>query len=254
MRVLLLGGTTEASALAERLADDPRFVATLSLAGVTRVPVLPRIAHRIGGFGGIEGLAGWLRSKAIDVLVDATHPYAVQMSRHAAAAAALAGIPRLRIDRPAWTAQPGDRWTPVRDAGDAAGRLGAEPRRVLLTLGSKGLAPFRGVPVHHYVIRCIDAPDPSRLPPDHRLLLARGPFTLQSETALLDDRRIDLLVSKNSGGGATAPKLEAARNLGIPVLMIDRPPAPPDGPGVATAAEALQWLSARCHEPAPRGA
>lgn len=254
MRVLLLGGTTEASMLAELLASDPRFEATLSLAGVTRMPVLPRIAHRIGGFGGIDGLSGWLRSEAVDALVDATHPYAVQMSRHAAVAATLAGIPHLRIDRPAWMAGPGDRWTRVRDAGEAAAGLGAKPRRVLLTLGSKGLAPFRGVPMHHYVIRCIDAPDPSLLPLDHHLLLARGPFTLQSEIALLDDQRIDLLVSKNSGGGATAPKLEAARNAGIPVLMIDRPPSPPDGLGVATATEALQWLSARYHDPAPRGA
>jgi precorrin-6A/cobalt-precorrin-6A reductase len=252
MRVLLLGGTTEASMLAEMLADDRRFTATLSLAGVTRRPALPRIAHRIGGFGGIDGLAEWISAQRIEVLIDATHPYAVQMSRHAAVAAARVGIPWLRIDRPAWTAQPGDRWTHVRDSEAAARALGDTPRRVLLTLGSKGLAPFRRTPMHHYVIRCIDAPDAELLPPDHRLLLARGPFTLEAEMALLAAHRIDILVSKNSGGAATAAKLKAARNAGLPVLMIERTPRTGDQPHVATAAEAMRWLDARCHQPVPK--
>ena len=258
MRVLLLGGTTEASALAGMLARDPRFSATLSLAGVTRTPALPAIACRIGGFGGIDGLHDWLLSERIEALVDATHPYAVQMSRHGAIAAARAGIPRLRIDRPAWTAQAGDRWTAVADADAAAASLGAVPRRVLLTVGSKALLPFRQAPMHHYLVRCIDAPDPSLLPPRAELLLARGPFTLDAETTLLAERRIELLVSKNSGGGATAPKLEAARRLGLPVLMIDRPAAADDGRGTGgtadTAAEAMRWLSARRHQREPRGA
>lgn len=251
MRVLLLGGTTEASMLAEMLADDRRFAAILSLAGVTRRPALPRIAHRIGGFGGIDGLSDWMRARGTHVLIDATHPYAVQMSRHAAVAAAKAGIPWLRIDRPAWTARAGDHWTHVRDGEAAARALGAVPRRVLLTLGSKGLAPFRRTPMHHYVIRCIDAPDAELLPPDHRLLLARGPFTLEAETALLAAHRIDILVSKNSGGIATAAKLDAARHAGLPVLMIERTPCTGGEPRVATAAEAMRWLDARYHEPVP---
>ena len=253
MRVLLLGGTTEASLLAAMLADDAGFSATLSLAGATRSPVLPAIACRIGGFGGVEGLAGWLCAERIEALVDATHPYAVQMSRHAAAAAASVGIGCLRIDRPAWTAQPGDRWTGVRDADAAAAALGAEPRRVLLTVGSKALLPF-GRAAHRYVIRCIDPPDPVLLPPHAELLLARGPFTLDGEIALLAERRIEVLVSKNSGGAATAPKLEAARRLGLPVLMIGRP-APPGGTSeAATATDAMRWLSARRLQRVPRGA
>ena len=255
MRVLLLGGTTEASALAGMLAGDAHFSATLSLAGVTRTPALPAIACRIGGFGGVDGLADWLRAERIEVLVDATHPYAVQMSRHAAVAAARAGIPRLRIDRPAWTAQPGDRWTAIADADAAAASLGLVPQRVLLTVGSKALLPFRQAPMHHYLVRCIDAPDPSLLPPRAELLLARGPFTLDAEVALLAERRVERLVSKNSGGAATAPKLEAARRLGVPVLMIDRPAAADDRcETAATATDAMRWLSACRHQRAPRGA
>ena len=254
MRVLLLGGTTEASALAEMLACDPRFSATLSLAGVTRAPKLPTIACRIGGFGGIDGLAAWLRAEQIEALIDATHPYAVQMSRHAAMAAATVGIPRLRIDRPAWVAQPGDRWTSVPDAETAAAALGAIPRRVLLTVGSKALRPFHLAPAHHYLVRCIDPPDPALLPPDSTLLLARGPFTLDGEIDLLATRRIEWLVSKNSGGTATAPKLAAARQLGLPVLMIERPTSPGDACDTATPADAMRWLSARRHQRAVRGA
>ena len=254
MRVLLLGGTTEASALAEMLARDPRFSATLSLAGVTRAPRLPAIACRIGGFGGVEGLIDWLRAERIEALVDATHPYAVQMSRHAGIAAARVGISRLRIDRPAWAAGPGDRWISVRDAEAAAAALGASPRRVLLTVGSKALRPFHHAPAHHYLVRCIDPPDPALLPPDAELLLARGPFTLDGEIALLAGRRIELLVSKNSGGTATAPKLQAARRLGLPVLMIERPAPAGDASATATAADAMRWLSALRHERAPRGA
>jgi precorrin-6A/cobalt-precorrin-6A reductase len=259
MRVLVLGGTTEASLLADMLAADPRFTATLSLAGVTRAPLLPRIGYRIGGFGGIDGLCDWLRIEGVAALIDATHPYAVQISRNAAAAAARLGIARLRIDRPPWQPQPGDRWTRVRDADAAAEALGATPRRVLLTVGSKALAPFGRAPWHRYVVRCIDAPDPALLPPGAELLLARGPFTLDAELALLAERRIDVLVSKNSGGSATAPKLEAARRLGLPVLMIDRPSGTPDEAGAATAAQAMRWLSERLHDQrlhdgAPRGA
>ena len=242
LHVLLLGGTGEASALAAQLSDDSRFRATLSLAGVTRAPALPQIHHRIGGFGGVAGLSVWLRREAVAAVIDATHPYAVQMSRHAEAAAAETGIALLRIERPAWTAQEGDRWIHVRDAQAAAAALGAESLRVLLTLGSKSLAPFRAAPRHHYVIRCIDPPDPVLLPPQAELVLARGPFTLASEIALLRERRIDLLVSKNSGGDATVQKLHAARLLDRPMIMIDRPSGASLASTVETVEAAGRWL------------
>ncbi len=238
MRVLVLGGTSEASRLAAMLAGDPRFSATLSLAGVTHAPARPPIPHRIGGFGGADGMAAWLRDHRTEALVDATHPYALRISRHADLAAAAACIPLLRIARPAWTAQAGDRWLRVATLEAAAAALGPLPRRVLLTVGSQGLAPFRSA-AHRYLIRCIDPPDPDRLPEGATLLLARGPFTLEGEIALLAAHRIERLVSKNSGGDATAPKLEAARRLGVTVVMIDRPAG---GGGVVDAEEAMRWL------------
>ncbi len=238
MRVLVLGGTSEASSLAGMLAEDPHFSATLSLAGVTRTPRLPRIAHRIGGFGGAAGLADWLRVDRTEALVDATHPYALQISRHAAIAAAELGIPLLRIERPAWRPATGDRWIRVASLEAAAAALGPVPRRVMLTVGSKGLLPFRATP-HRYLIRCIDPPDPGRLPAGATLLLARGPFTLEGEMALLAAHRIERLVSKNSGGEATAPKLRAARQRGATVVMIDRPAT---AGGAVDAAAAMRWL------------
>ena len=249
MRVLVLGGTSEGSALAAMLhqtglVQAGRFAVTLSLAGATRTPMLPAVPHRIGGFGGAEGLAAWLRAQRIETLVDASHPFAARMRAHAAVAAAQTGTILLRIARPAWIPQAGDPWTQVADAQAAAACLGAVPRRVLLTVGSRSLAPFRDTPAHRYVVRCIDAPDPSLLPAGAELLLARGPFTLAGETDLLERRRIEILVSKNSGGEATAAKLHAARRLGVEVVMIARPPELADTPSVATAAEALEFLSA----------
>ena len=256
MRVLLLGGTTEASNLARQLAGDTRFRATLSLAGVTRNPAPSTLARRIGGFGGASGLYAWLRAEDVTAVVDATHPFAARISCNAAAAAAAAGIPLLRIARPPWEAEPGDRWVRVQDVENAAAALGRTPRRVLLTVGSKSLKPFRAAPMHDYVIRCIDAPDSSLLPPRAALLLARGPFALHSELALLESHRIQVLVCKNSGGEATSAKLQAARQAGLPVIMIDRPRALAVADG-AIAADAMQWLL-RLHQEAttalPRGA
>ncbi len=253
--MLILGGTGEGFSLAQRLRNDPRFVATYSLAGVTRTPALPGIMHRIGGFGGAAGLADWLEREGIAALVDATHPYAATISRNAGQAAASAAIPLLRIARPPWTSRPGDRWTKAEDTGHAARMLLADaPRTVLLTLGAKDLVPFRQAPQHRYVIRCIDPPDADRTPPAV-LLLDRGPFRLQDERALLARHCIDILVTKNSGGDATAPKLQAAREAGIPVVMIRRPEAAPAGSEVPDAAAAWDWIE-RLHQaaPAPRGA
>ena len=250
--MLLLGGTGEASRLAACLALDDRFEATLSLAGATQSPMLPAVACRIGGFGGADGLRAWLRTEGIEAVIDATHPYARRISANARLATAAAGVPLLRIERSPWGAQTGDRWTLVPNAEAAAAALGPAPLRVLLTVGGKSLAPFRAAPQHHYVIRCIDPPDPSLLPPHGELVLARGPFALAAEAELLASRQIACLVSKNSGGDATAAKLAACRNAGIAVVMIDRP-EPISG---ASPTDPLAWLLAlhRAPQPCARGA
>ncbi|PWC29938.1 cobalt-precorrin-6A reductase [Teichococcus aestuarii] len=242
MRVLLLGGTTEARALARALAGDARFRATLSLAGATRAPLPQPLPARVGGFGGVAGLVAYLRAEGIAALVDATHPFAAQMTRHAAAAAALAGVALLRVERPAWSAGPGDDWREFPDMPAIAAALGEAPRRVWLTVGQKELAPFRAAPQHDYLIRSVDPPAPESLPPRATVLAATGPFTLEGERALLRAHRIGVLVSKNSGGSATEAKLQAAREAGLPVLLLARPPAPEGLRAVPDAEAALAWL------------
>ena len=242
LRLLILGGTTEASALARLLAGDGRFAAILSLAGRTRAPILPPIPSRIGGFGGGSGLAAYLRAEKIDALIDATHPFAARMSANACDAAARTGIPLLRINRPEWQPVPGDRWLPVADMGQAAQALGDRPRRVLLTIGQQDLGPFAAAPWHDYVIRSVDAPASEALPPRAEIITARGPFAEPQERALLTDRKIDVLVTKNSGGSATAAKLAAARALGLEVVMVVRPVVPPASE-VTNVQAALDWLA-----------
>lgn len=234
MRVLILGGTTEASAIARALVGDSRFDAVLSFAGRTRAPVPPPIAWRVGGFGGATGLAEYVRQQDVQAVVDATHPFAVRIKAHAATL----DVPRVVVLRPAWQPVPGDRWTQVPDMAAAARALGPEPRRVFLTVGQQELAPFG--PPHHYVVRSVDAPaDP---PPGAVVITARGPFAEPDERALLLAHGIQMLVTKNSGGTATAAKLAAARALGLPVVLVARPPRPAglvveDSPG------ALAWLA-----------
>lgn len=240
-KILILGGTTEASALARLVAGDARLDAVLSLAGRTRAPVLPPVPHRIGGFGGIDGLAGYLRRHAIEVVVDATHPFAAQMTRHAITACAAAGVALLRLDRPAWRAGAGDDWTEVSDMTEAAGTLGPLPRRVLLTIGQRDLAAFADAPWHDYLVRSVDLPDSASLPPSARFIAARGPFDEADERRLLRDERIAVIVTKNSGGSATQAKLAAARALGVPVVMVARPPTP-EVATVADADAAHAWL------------
>lgn len=242
LRLLILGGSSEAAALARALQGDPRYDATLSLAGVTRAPVLPQLAVRIGGFGGPDGLAGWLRAHCIDALIDATHPFAQQISRNAVAACTLAGVPLLRIARPPWPPVTGDRWTGVPDMEAAAAALGDAPRRVLLTIGRKDLAPFCNRSQHAYVVRSVDAPPPELLPQHSTLLTARGPFALPDELALLRRHDIGCIVTKNSGGSATVAKLDAARMLGLAVVMVARPDPVP-APHVLDWQAALAWLN-----------
>jgi precorrin-6A/cobalt-precorrin-6A reductase len=244
MNLLILGGTSEASALARALADDNRFQATISLAGRTQNPAPQRLPVRSGGFGGIDGLARYLIEHRIDALFDATHPFAAQMTRHAEAAARQTGTALLAIQRQAWQQQPGDRWIEVPDLPAAAEALGPAPRRVWLTIGQKDLAPFAAAPWHYYLVRSVDAPPAEHLPPQAEVIAARGPFALAAELTLLQEQWIDVLVTKNSGGEATEAKLTAARMLHVPVVMIARP-APPAAETVATVPEALAWLACR---------
>ena len=223
--VLILGGTTEASAIARALAGDARFRAVLSLAGRTRAPVAPPVPWRSGGFGGAEGLAGYLRDSGVEALVDATHPFAARISANAVQAAGMAGVPHLAVLRPAWEAVAGDRWTAVPEHGGGGGGAWARrPRRVLLTVGQQELAPFLGAPGHDYLIRSVEPPPAALLPPGARVLTARGPFALADELALMRREGIEVVVTKNSGGAATAAKLAAARALGVEVVMVARPP------------------------------
>lgn len=241
MRVLILGGTTEASELTRLLAADKRFVATASLAGRTTHPRTLPVATRIGGFGGPDGLVAWLKQNATQAVIDATHPYADQISANAVAACARLAIPLASIVRPAWEPQPGDRWLAAASAEAAAEALGPNPRRVFLTLGRLELGAFAGHPHHYYIARTIDPPGDVALPPDIKMLSGRGPFDLPAETALLKQEKVDVLVSKNSGGTATYAKIEAARNLGIPVVMMTRPPKL-RGHAVENADAAMVWL------------
>lgn len=204
---------------------------------------------RLGGFGGAEGLAAHLREAGTGVLIDATHPYAATMSRHAAEAAALVGAPFLALRRAPWPRSPGDNWTEVADAREAVAALGASPRRAFLALGRQELAPFAAAPQHDYLIRSVDPVEPPLAVPQARYILARGPFDEAAEHAMLQDARIDAIICKNSGGSATYGKIAAARALGIRVVMLRRPELP-EAPEVATAKEALAWLD---HAGALRG-
>jgi precorrin-6A/cobalt-precorrin-6A reductase len=236
--ILILGGTSEASSLARLLAARPDIPALMSLAGATRSPAVPPVPHRVGGFGGADGHAAFLADNGTEAVVDATHPFARRISAHAAAACRLTATPLLVLRRPPWRALPGDRWTEVADAREAAAALGPEPRRVFLTVGRLELPAFLPTP-HACLVRTIDPPE--TLPEGARLILARGPFAEADERRLLEEERIDVLVTKNSGGAATYPKIAAARTLGLPVVLI-RPPEGVGGESVETAEEALRWI------------
>ena len=243
MNVLILGGTTEATALARHLEGHPVLRATMSLAGRTVRPVLSGLPTRIGGFGGVDGLAAYLREVGIDALVDATHPFARVMSDNAVQASALIGVPLARLVRPDWTPDPGDTWIRVADLHAAVQALKGLGHRVLVTTGRKNLAPFEALPDKHYVIRTIDPPDPPPTLPNAVLIQTRGPFDRDSEAALMDRHAIDVLVTKASGGAATQAKLAAARDRGIPVVMIDRPEATRADAIHCDPAQTVAWLN-----------
>lgn len=220
MKILILGGTSDARQLANRLVGRGHEVMT-SLAGRTRDPMLPEGGLRIGGFGGVPGLTAYLHDAAIEHMIDATHPYAGQISRNAVAAAEAAGVPLLRVMRPAWQPTEGQDWVDVATVAEAARSL-APQAKVLLTTGHGGLADFIERRDCLFVVRLIEPPELA-LPPHAQMLLARPPYSLEEEIALMAGHRITHLVSKNSGGGQTIAKLEAAHRLGIQVIMIARP-------------------------------
>lgn len=254
MRILILGGTTEARMLAERLAGDPTIAPILSLAGRTNNPALPAIPYRIGGFGGIAGLIAYLQAESIDLVIDATHPFAEQMSAHAEIACRDTSVPLALFTRSPWMPCDGDCWSEVENAEAAARALGDIPRRVFLTVGRLQLPAFEAAPIHNYLIRTIDAPEPAPNLPHYRLLLARGPFSLADEISLMKAETIDILISKNSGGAATYPKIEAARKLGIPVILM-RPPARAEAPCFHNLEAILGFIRDGAHQrtPEPRG-
>jgi precorrin-6A/cobalt-precorrin-6A reductase len=237
-RVLLLGGTGEARRLAQRLLDDGVPVVS-SLAGRVADPVLPPGDVRVGGLGGAVGLAAWLQEHPVAAVVDATHPFASGMTANAAQACALTGVPLLRLQRPGWTAQPGDDWRWVDSLAEAADAV-AGFAHVFVTTGRQGLAAFAGVTAQ-CVVRAVDPPDPP-LPARTTVVLARGPFTVDEERGLMTEHGIDVVVTKDSGGHMTEAKLAAARDLGVPVVLVRRPPVPPGVPVVATVEEALAWV------------
>lgn len=242
--VLILGGTAEARALAAAL-DGAGVAVTSSLAGRVANPRLPVGAVRLGGFGGPAGLAAWLGTHAVTAVVDATHPFAERISASAVEASAHAGVPLLRLERPGWTEGPGDRWRWVDDLDAAAAAVHG---RVFLTTGRQGLAAFAGVD-GWFLVRCVDPPQPP-LPARHELVLDRGPYTLAGERALLQRHRIDVVVTKDSGGTHTRAKLDAARERGLPVVVVRRPPRP-EVKSVAGVEQAVAW--ARAHAGYRRG-
>jgi precorrin-6A/cobalt-precorrin-6A reductase len=240
-RVLILGGTGEARRLATALVDEG--VDTLSsLAGRVADPRLPVGEVRLGGFGGAAGLTAWLQAHPVRAMVDATHPFAATMTASAAAAADVTGVPLLRLQRPGWSAGPGDDWRWVGSLEEAAAAV-AGFGSVFLSTGRTSLGAFAGLTAR-CLVRSVDPPEPP-LPSRTTVVLARGPFTVEEELALLGEHGVDVVVTKDSGGPMTAAKLTAARERGVPVVLVRRPPLPPGVPVVATVEEALDWVRSR---------
>jgi precorrin-6A/cobalt-precorrin-6A reductase len=241
VRILILGGTGEARELAGELVAAGRDVIS-SLAGRVSRPRLPDGPVRVGGFGGADGLAAFLRDERVSHVIDATHPFAAGITVNASLAAAAAGVPLLVLCRPAWAADPS--WDAVPGIAAAAAAVRAwAGLAVFLTTGRRDLAEFATDSRHQFLVRTVDPPD-GPVPPRMTLLLDRGPYTVAGESALIREHGIGLLVTKNSGGPMTAAKLTAARDLGVRVVMVARPPLPEGAVVAATVAEALRWLGA----------
>jgi len=248
LSLLILGGTSEAAGLARRLAEEPGVAAILSLAGATEHPAPSPITRRIGGFGGADGLTAYLRETGVGAIVDATHPFAARMSKNAVTAAEATATPLVVFSRPPWRRQDGDRWTEVSSIDAAVDALGPARKVAFLTQGRLQLRAFARAPQHRYVVRAIDRPAEIDALPDCKLILARGPFALSDEIALMREERIDVLVTKNSGGAATYPKIEAARALNVEVVIVERP-KPPQALTLHDLDAVMAWIAA--HRAAP---
>ena len=240
-RILILGGTTEARVLGERLATRGGLDVTLSLAGRTALPVRHAVPVRAAGFGGTRGLADYLLANEIDVLIDATHPYASVISANAVEAARKTGAAFIALRRPPWIKVAGDHWTEVNDTTAAVGAIGKEPRGVFVALGRNDLAPFAAAPQHVYLFRSVDPIEPPLPLPQATYINARGPFSEADDRALMQARGIEILVAKNSGGNAAYGKIAAARVLGIEVVLVRRPAASA-APAVDTIDAVMEWL------------
>ena len=249
MRILLLGGTTEAGLLARALHDD-NADAIYSYAGRTEAPVAQPLPTRVGGFGGVEGLQAFLASEGITHVIDATHPYAAQMSTNAVVACKATGVPLLALERAPWIPTKADNWTHVPDLVSAATALGTPPRRVFLAIGRQHLAAFAIAPQHHYLLRLIDAPADDLPLLQTTVTIARGPFTVPGDIALMRDHATEIVVAKNAGGKGAVAKIAAARELGLSVIMIDRPHIP-DRAIVRSVADVMDWVA--MHQSALRG-
>ncbi len=237
-----MGGTSEARELARRIAGDGRISAVLSLAGRTAAPRTQAVPCRIGGFGGVDGLVRWLQRERVDAIIDATHPFAAQISKNAVEAARLCALPVGSLVRAPWQRQSGDRWSNVGDVAASVDAIGSARKTIFLTVGRLELSCFEKVPQHRYVARTIDPPGDIPLPPDISFVFARGPFDVESERQLMLEKSIDVVVTKNSGGAMTYPKIEAARALGLRVIMVDRPEKP-QGATLRDVDAAVTWIN-----------
>jgi len=239
-KLLILAGTTEATAFARATAERG-LSGTVSFAGRVERPLRQPLPQRVGGFGGADGLATYLRAERITHVIDATHPFAAQMSWNAVAGCAKAGVPLVALTRPPWRPQEGDQWQHVHDIAGAVAALDRPPTNVMLAVGRMHLAEFAPQPQHRYLLRLVDPPA-SPLPlPDTHVVVDRGPFDKAADQALMLEHRIELVVSKNAGGTGAYAKIAAARSLGLPVIMIARP-TQPERREVETVDAVFDWL------------
>ena len=242
MRALILGGTADASLLAAEIARAG-IDAVYSYGGRTHAPAVQPLPTRIGGFGGANGLADTIRRDGITHVIDATHPFAAEMSRNAVEACAETGTPLIALERATWSKAPGDIWIEVADVNAAAAALPEAPAKVFLAIGRQLIAPFACRPQHAYTLRFVDPPE-APLPFAADVIVSRGPFTLDGELELMRTRSIGWIVARNSGGDGAYAKIDAARMLGLPVIMISRPELP-ERPRVESVADVMQWLAHR---------
>ncbi|MDA9430618.1 cobalt-precorrin-6A reductase [Bradyrhizobium sp. CCBAU 51627] len=242
MRALILGGTADANLLAAEIARAG-IDAVYSYGGRTRAPADQPLPTRIGGFGGVSGLAETIRREGITHVIDATHPFAAEMSRHAIEACAETGTPLIALERAPWSRAPGDTWIDVADVDAAVAALPEAPANVFLGIGRQHIAPFASKPQHAYTLRFVDPPE-APLPFAADVIVSRGPFTLDGELQMMRERDTNWIVARNSGGDGARAKIDAAHLLGLPVIMISRPQLP-ERPRVESVAEVMQWLGHR---------